>query len=71
MSAVTRPQKITLAEMRASGVRGLLVCCGDYHLRIVSGPCTQFLQSVTFRNVQKCEKCLRHRAKLNSSNESF
>jgi hypothetical protein len=26
-----RPEKITLAEMRASGVRGLLVYCSDYH----------------------------------------
>ena len=26
-----RPQKITLAEMRASGVRGLLIYCSDYH----------------------------------------
>ena len=25
------PQKISLAEMRASGVRGLLVYCSDYH----------------------------------------
>jgi hypothetical protein len=26
-----RPQKITLADMRASGVRGLLIYCSDYH----------------------------------------
>jgi hypothetical protein len=25
------PQKITFAEMRAAGVRGLLICCSDYH----------------------------------------
>ena len=25
-----RPQKITLGEMRASGVRGLLIYCADY-----------------------------------------
>jgi hypothetical protein len=25
------PQKITLREMRASGVRGLLIYCSDYH----------------------------------------
>jgi hypothetical protein len=31
MPALTRPQKITFAEMRASGVRGLLVYCSDYH----------------------------------------
>jgi hypothetical protein len=27
---VTRPTKITLGEMRASGVRGLLIYCTDY-----------------------------------------
>jgi hypothetical protein len=27
---MTRPQKITLGEMRSSGVRGLLVYCSDY-----------------------------------------
>jgi hypothetical protein len=26
-----RQQKITFAEMRASGVRGLLIYCSDYH----------------------------------------
>jgi hypothetical protein len=26
----TRPQKITFAEMRASGVGGLLIYCSDY-----------------------------------------
>jgi hypothetical protein len=26
-----RPQKITFAEMRACGVRGLLIYCSDYH----------------------------------------
>ena len=25
------PQKITFGEMRASGVRGLLIYCSDYH----------------------------------------
>jgi hypothetical protein len=29
-SAIERPQKITFAEMRSSGVRGLLVYCADY-----------------------------------------
>lgn len=29
MSA-SRPQKITLGEMRSSGVRGLLIYCADY-----------------------------------------
>jgi hypothetical protein len=31
MSTAIRPQKITFAEMRASGVRGLLIYCSDYH----------------------------------------
>jgi hypothetical protein len=30
MPALTRQQKITLGEMRASGVRGLLIYCSDY-----------------------------------------
>jgi hypothetical protein len=29
--AINRPQKITFAEMRSSGVRGLLIYCSDYH----------------------------------------
>jgi hypothetical protein len=28
--AINRPQKITFAEMRSSGVRGLLIYCSDY-----------------------------------------
>jgi hypothetical protein len=28
---VTRPQKTTFAEMRAAGVRGLLIYWSDYH----------------------------------------
>jgi hypothetical protein len=30
MPALTRPQKITFAEMRAAGVRGILVYCSDH-----------------------------------------
>ena len=30
MSAPTRPTKITFAEMRAAGVRGVLIYCSDY-----------------------------------------
>jgi hypothetical protein len=30
MPALTRPQKITLGEMRSTGLRNLLVYCGDY-----------------------------------------
>jgi len=31
VALMERPQKITFAEMRASGVRGLLIYCSDYH----------------------------------------
>ena len=30
MPALTRQQKITFGEMRASGVRGLLIYCSDF-----------------------------------------
>ena len=30
MSAPTRPTKITFAEMRTAGVRGILIYCSDY-----------------------------------------
>ena len=30
MSEITRQQKITFGEMRASGVHGLLIYCSDY-----------------------------------------
>jgi hypothetical protein len=28
---MNRPTKITFAEMRESGVRGILIYCADYH----------------------------------------
>ena len=31
LTAPTRQQKITIGEMRSSGVRGLLIYCSDYH----------------------------------------
>ena len=31
LTTPTRQQKITLGEMRSSGVRGLLIYCSDYH----------------------------------------
>jgi hypothetical protein len=31
MQEQARPEKITFAKMRSSGVRGLLVYCSDYH----------------------------------------
>jgi hypothetical protein len=37
VALMERPQKITLAHMRASGVRGLLIYCSDYHYLICLG----------------------------------
>jgi hypothetical protein len=39
LALASRPQKITLAEMRASGIRGLLIYCSDYrsHWTAISG----------------------------------
>ncbi len=40
MPKLTRQQKITFAEMRAAGVRGLLIYCSDYkcsHWTAISG----------------------------------
>ena len=40
MSEPVRPQKITFADMRAQGVRGLLIYCADYrcsHSIAISG----------------------------------
>ena len=40
MPVLTLPQKITLAEMRAAGVRGLLIYCSDFrcsHSTAISG----------------------------------
>jgi hypothetical protein len=31
MPEIKRPQKNTLAEMRAANMRGLLIYCSDYH----------------------------------------
>jgi len=31
MPALTRPQKITIGEMRDAGVCGILIYCADYH----------------------------------------
>jgi hypothetical protein len=39
MSAIARQEKIIFGEMRASGVRGLLIYCSDYK-------CSQGPQSV-------------------------
>jgi hypothetical protein len=38
---LSRRQKITLGEMRASGVRGLLAYCSDYHRSFFQFPLVQ------------------------------
>ena len=35
MPELTRQKKITFGEMRAAGVRGLLVYCSDYECSVV------------------------------------
>ena len=45
---VTRPTKITLREMRASGVRGLLICCADYRCsHSITMNCDAIYDSIT------------------------
>jgi hypothetical protein len=45
MPELTREQKITFAEMRASGVRGLLIYCSDYRCRRPSAATTGRMKS--------------------------
>jgi hypothetical protein len=61
-----RPQKITFAEMRSMGVRGLLVYCSDYHcshhiaIRGDRWPDDARLSDLELRFV--CKGCGRHGA---------
>ena len=53
----TLPQKITFAQMRSSGVRGLLVYCRNYkcsHLRAIRGRMTGGYRTL---NPGFCGKC--------------
>ena len=38
MSVTSRPQKITFADMREQGARGILVCCADYRGNRIRNP---------------------------------
>ena len=61
MPSPIRPQKITLAEMRESGVRGILVYCSDYrcsHHRAISGD--RWLDDVRLSDLEPrfiCQGC--------------
>ena len=55
---MTRPQKITLGELRASGVRGLLVYCADYkcsHSMAVNAD--QWGDDVRLSDLEGCFTC--------------
>ncbi len=60
-----RRQKITFAEMRAAGARGLLICCSDYHYShwtAISGD--RWLDDVRLSDIEPrftCQACGRQR----------
>ena len=67
MPALTpRQQKITLGEMRASGVHGLLIYCSDYHCShwtAISGD--RWLDEIRLSDLEPrftCQDCGRHGA---------
>lgn len=64
--AVTRPQKITLGEMRASGVRGLLIYCSDYkcshHVAISADPWPDQVRLSDLEDKFTCTVCGRRGA---------
>lgn len=57
-------QKITLAEMRAGGARGLLVYCADYrcghHIKISPETVAQWADDIRLSDLEPkfvCQKC--------------
>ena len=58
---VNRSQKITLGEMRAMGVHGLLVYCSDYHCsHSVTISADRWPQDVTLSDLEAqsvCQAC--------------
>jgi hypothetical protein len=61
---MTRPQKITLGEMRSSGVRGLLVYCSDYECshwtRLSADACQRWPDHVRLSDIESqfvCKAC--------------
>jgi hypothetical protein len=67
-NARARPQKITLAEMRAGGVRGLLIYCSDFrcsHMTTMSGD--RWAHDVRLSDLEPrfiCEACGQHGAEV-------
>jgi hypothetical protein len=74
MPAPTRPQKITFAEMRASGVHGLLIYCSDYHCShwtAISGD--QWPEDIRLSDLEPrftCQACGRRAARLAEHREN-
>src|SRR4051812_11231913 len=62
----TRQQKITLGEMRASGVRGLLIYCADYHCSHSTAICAErWADDVRLSDLEPlfvCKACGKHGA---------
>ncbi len=57
---MTRQQKITLGEVRVSGVRGLLVYCADYrcgHLAKISGEWPHHIRLSDLEPLFVCQAC--------------
>ena len=61
---MTRTPKIKLAEMRASGVRGILVYCSDYKCshstRIITDVCDQWPDDIRLSDLETrfvCQAC--------------
>jgi hypothetical protein len=64
------PQKITFAELRAQGIRGLLVYCADYHCRHPIRICAdRWLDDVRFSDIEPrfaCSLCGKRGADVRS-----
>jgi hypothetical protein len=62
------PMKITLGEMRSSGVRGLLVYCADYHcahaVRISAGRWPDHIWLSDLEPLFVCQACGRRGADI-------
>jgi hypothetical protein len=65
---VTRQQKITLGEMRASGVRDLLVYCADYKcshgLRMSADRWLDYIRLSDLEPLFVCQACSRRGADI-------
>jgi hypothetical protein len=64
-----RPQKITFAEMRSSGVRGVLVYCADYrcshHVAITGDSWSDDVRLSDLEPKFVCSACAKHGADAN------